>query len=74
MMPDMNNAPIQLNWIKATSENIAALPVDTVCWCWSSGMRKAEAGVWKGLDGWRCHGQEHFAVSGVTRFIILPAK
>lgn len=62
-----------MNWIKATPANLKALELGAVCWCWSNDTRKPSAGVW-GSDGWRCHGQEHFWISGVTRYIVLPTK
>jgi hypothetical protein len=53
------------------------LPEGTVCWVFSKDTDRASAAV-VGFEAgrviWRCHGQEHFRVSGVTDFFVLPGN
>ncbi len=64
-----------MHWINLPTRGNARpdLPIGTVCWVYSKDTQRCQAAVFA-EDGWRCHGQEHFYVSGVSRFIVLPTK
>lgn len=63
-----------MNWIIATRRNLELLEDGTVAWVFSKDTRKCSAAVYRTATGWHCHGQEHFTVPSVTRYIVLPLK
>jgi hypothetical protein len=60
-------------WTQSTKTSLAALTIGTVCWVYSQDTTRCQTAV-RAEDGWRCHGQDHFYVSGVSKFIVLPTK
>lgn len=64
-----------MNWIHLPNRGSFKLdlPFGTVCWVYSKHTEKCQAAVYC-EDGWRCHGQDHFCVTGVTKFIVLPTS
>lgn len=64
-----------MNWIHMPRGRkfVPDLNYGTVCWVYSAHTDRCQAAVYT-EDGWRCHGQEHFSVPGVTKYIILPTK
>lgn len=65
-----------MNWIQSSEASLLALTPGTVCWVYSRFTKRCVAAVWRPADGakWRYHEQEHFAVPGVSKFIVLPTK
>lgn len=63
-----------MRWIPVLNrERNLPLLFGTVCWVYSEDTGRCSAAVYS-EDGWRCHGQEHFYVPGVTKYIVLPTK
>lgn len=64
-----------MNWQPASAAR--EMHAGLTCWVHSGATKTCSAAVLDFMNGqpiWKCHGQEHFRVPGVTSFIVLPTK